>query len=274
MTFIDSLLTRPVAEWPVTIGDSTTVMEQLPLRTIPGTLPPQTIVYHDVVVGVMLVVFVVLSLTLYHNFHYAVVRFKEFFSTERKFSKTTNLPAIGEVRNTLLLTTVSCLCLGLIFAEQDLHLEAIFSLHYSFPMLMVFVAMVFMAHLFLKGLLYSVINWVFFSPEKNREWNHSYFFLTSIFAYLIFPVTLVDVFAHYNFKNVSFCLLFLLLLYKILLFFKLSVNFRAKKHGYVLIFLYFCTVELVPLLMIWHFLDIKGVIHGVGTTPLHVSAPM
>ena len=36
-----------------------------------------------------------------------------------------------------------------------------------------------------------------------------------------------------------------------MLFYKLIINFRMKKYSYVLIILYFCSVEMVPALAIW-----------------------
>ncbi|MBQ5460783.1 MAG: DUF4271 domain-containing protein, partial [Bacteroidaceae bacterium] len=88
---------------------------------------------------------------------------------------------------------------------------------------------------------------------KNQKWMSSYFFLTSMTSFVVFLVAALYMFVNISYLEVAICLLVLLFLYELLLFYKLNVNFQAKKYGQLLIFLYFCAVEIVPLLAIWHF---------------------
>lgn len=102
-----------------------------------------------------------------------------------------------------------------------------------------------------KGCIYSIINWVFFSSERNRRWIKSYFFITGAFAFVLYPFALIELFAGFNFKLLSGILIFIFITYEISLFYKLSVNFRVRSYGILLIFLYLCALELLPALLVW-----------------------
>ena len=103
-----------------------------------------------------------------------------------------------------------------------------------------------------KSVVYHIINSVFFHHEDNRKWQSAYYFLTSLTAYLLYPLALVFTFNKTSDSIIAFCLLFALILYKILLFYKLCTNFETKKSGFLLFFLYFCSVEIIPTLILAH----------------------
>ena len=50
---------------------------------------------------------------------------------------------------------------------------------------------------------------------------------------------------------VTASVILVVLLYEILMFYKLFANFKKKKGGYLLFFLYFCSVEMLPALVVW-----------------------
>ena len=76
--------------------------------------------------------------------------------------------------------------------------------------------------------------------------------LTTLTAFLFYPLALLDVFAHIRHEIVIGGAILVGVLYEFMLFYKLIANFRVKKYGYMLIFLYFCTVELLPTLVFGH----------------------
>jgi hypothetical protein len=108
--------------------------------------------------------------------------------------------------------------------------------------------------IYLKATIYSTINGIFFHKEENKEWISSYFLINSAICLLIFPITLLAVLFKLNTQILAICLLFVLFLCKILLFYKLANNFLHKINGLLFIFLYFCAVEIIPLLLAWHYL--------------------
>ena len=70
---------------------------------------------------------------------------------------------------------------------------------------------------------------------------------------------LLSVFIPLQYTFMIICLVIVLILYELMLFFKLNINFRTKKYGYMLIFLYFCSVELMPVLVLGHFFQKLGI---------------
>lgn len=217
----------------------------------------ESLASNDGVVALCGLLFAILAILIHHCFYHLVERVKGFFSNGRQFSLVSPMSAIGELSVTLVLTAVAALCLSLMLAVHVTQLSWAQFSHLSLVELMAFLFVVFFSLFYIKGILYAIINWVFFNPERNRRWFTAYFHLTSIIAFVLFPLSLVDIFAIVNFRIVSFILLFLLILYEFLLFFKLLVNFKTKTYGHVLIFLYFCAVEILPIVILWHFFDKK-----------------
>lgn len=196
---------------------------------------------------------------IYKNRLYLSFRLREYFSPGQRFvfSKPTTPTNNFILTTTLLMGT--CLCIGLIisgianFYPEVLNIPSSAtdeSVEYGF-WFSLRVAMMSLAFVVLKGLLYMVINWVFASSENNMRWINAYFFITAVLVFLLFPFALVELFVGFSQKMLVICLLILFIVYEITLFYRLVVNFKGNKYGFLLIFLYFCTVELLPALFLW-----------------------
>lgn len=227
---------------------------------VAGVVRATSAIDYDWSILVILVVLLVLALIFNREFQVLMQRIKGFFSTERTFSiQGGNTTQIGEVRNTLLLTSVSSLSLAMmVLGQLPGHSVLNATLGFIDPKwhLLVLAGLI-MLVLYLKGLVYGVVNWVFFEREERRSWLSSYFLLTSLMAFIICPIALVDAFVNSSVQMLAICLLIPYILYEILLFFKLLTNFKTKNSGYLLIFLYFCTVEIVPALVAWHIFSLS-----------------
>ncbi len=115
--------------------------------------------------------------------------------------------------------------------------------------------LLFSAFILLKLILYTILNWVFSEDMLTTSWAPSYIFITSLCALLCYAIVLAEVFSNIDIHNVVNCYIFVAITYEILLIFKLFINFKVKKYGASLIFLYLCTVELVPCIILWRFLQ-------------------
>lgn len=108
---------------------------------------------------------------------------------------------------------------------------------------------------------YIFVNWVFFTPEVSRRWITSYIYLLAAVSIAIIPFTVIRIFYHGNCAAVmTFCIATVVILQKIILFCKLYVNFKPKKYGRLLFFLYFCGVEIMPTLITMQILQQMKVI--------------
>ena len=193
-----------------------------------------------VVMGIVVMV-VVLCLVLASHLDYIAYRVKDFFSTERKFSNVPQQTTVNEVTMLVVTAFVGCLSLSLLgfdqFKDQTLFRHNLPDMRWLYLVL----AAIPLLWVLLKAVIYRLVDWVFFDRTSSRKWMESYYFLTALFLGLMLPVAIVYLFTDVSPFAVSNCILTLLILYELLLLFKLITNFPTKLSGKMLIFLYFYT---------------------------------
>jgi len=102
-----------------------------------------------------------------------------------------------------------------------------------------------------KRYIYRFINWIFFDKAKNNLWTDAYFFILSIFGMLLLPVTLLAVYGNLPFHLSIIIPVFLFFLMNLIFIYKCFSIFFSQLHGSFYLFLYFCTLEILPLLVVW-----------------------
>ena len=203
------------------------------------------------VVGMVLMLGI-LAMMLYWNRKAMLSRLANFFVSRRTYAPEDKEEGWETAVKVFLLTCVSMLsiitlCLHGMVEEQELQepAEMIYKLYgMAFLALMVF--------LYAKVGVYQLVNWTFFDSESSSVWMKGYLFITAMTAFLFYPVAMLDVFSGLSHELFTACAILVVILYESLLFYKLTINFRAKKYGYVFIILYFCSVELLPTLVFGH----------------------
>lgn len=209
---------------------------------------------NDVVVGLFLLMFCIVAYVIGNSKYFFAYRLREFFSRRRAYTGGDAEVLRSEVRNTVLLTTVSCLSLAVMFCNRLMINGAdggagagnlLQTLGVSFAVTALL--------LVVKTVIYVMVNGVFFRRDANAKWLSSFFLLCSVASLFLYPLSLVEVYSGADKSVVTYCLLGGLVLCEICLFYRLYVNFCAKKEGFLLIFLYFCNVEVLPLLLIGRF---------------------
>ena len=224
----------------------------LPDRTVPMSERPYTLSNDDYVVAGMAVMFFILAAVFYRSREVLRQRLKDFFVNKRQYREEEAKKSFGEVVNVFLLIAISVLSMSLIcfgdWMEQYTFMAVEVAPYWLLAVGFVGGVLV----IYLKAGLYALVNGVFYDGESNEKWMSGYFFLTSLTAFLLYPLALIDIFSD-EFDAIVFSSTILVgVLYELLLFYKLCVNFKVKKYGYLFIFLYFCSVELIPALVVWH----------------------
>ena len=107
-----------------------------------------------------------------------------------------------------------------------------------------------------KYLLYSFVNWVFFSRAKNSQWSQNYWGLIAAAGVVLFPSVLYAVFLDSEVQISDYLFIMILVIFKILLFYKLIGNFFAHLYGVLHLILYFCALEIIPDLFLWKGVEI------------------
>lgn len=194
--------------------------------------------------------FVVLTATIHNSYYLLLDRLKDVMSTQRQFRNVAAHDAVGEFRHTFRLNIVFSLSLSLMLADIVAAVPPISSLQLSTPQLTAILTAVILLCIYFKTAVYTLVNTTFFSAEQTRRWISIQLFLTSLLAFPMFPLSAVDIFSAIPHQIVTYCLLFMLIAYKITIFSRLVSHFQGGKYGGLLIFLYFCSVEVAPLLLI------------------------
>jgi hypothetical protein len=102
-------------------------------------------------------------------------------------------------------------------------------------------------YVLLKGMLYTMANVVFFNGKRNRHFIQSLLLVSAAQGVLIFPAVLLYVHFGVSLQIILYYVLFVVVLGKLLAFYKAYVIFFRQKGGFLQIILYFCALEIVPL---------------------------
>ena len=117
------------------------------------------------------------------------------------------------------------------------------------PMLVVGIFLaIFLGYFLLKKLLYSIVNWVYFDRKSNQQWSQLTLFLVSAEGVLIFPAVLLMIYFGLSVQYTLIYVATIVGLAKLLLFYQGYVIFFKRTAASLQIILYFCTLELMPLM--------------------------
>ena len=200
-------------------------------------------------------VFVVVALTLYHSRLLLAFRLKKYFTSKRIYSDEN----VNDNRNEVLINLV-VVCVGA-FSQSLLLYHCLsevvtFPSYYEKPYWIIgFGTLMFFVFVYLRAVIYQIVNWTFFDHERIRRWINGFFLVTELEAYAFYVVALMSVFPHFDVKSVIISSILIVFVYELLLLYKLIVNFTNNFYGVLLIILYFCSVELMPIALAWHFLS-------------------
>ncbi len=102
-----------------------------------------------------------------------------------------------------------------------------------------------------ESLLQQLVNYVFFLPRERSMWTTVKMISTAWMGILLTPVFLLLSYFGLSVGNALVCTLIIIVFVKLLLFYKCFLIFFKKIGAFLQIFLYFCTLEVVPPLILW-----------------------
>ena len=116
----------------------------------------------------------------------------------------------------------------------------------------------FAGYFLLKMLFYGGVNWVFFDKKKNEQWNRSQLFIFSIEGVALFPLVMLQVYFDLSMKSAVIYAVIVIILVKILSFYKCYDIFFRRLGVFLQIILYYCALEIIPMLSLGAVLMIVG----------------
>ena len=214
-----------------------------------GDPVPYNISNDNIISSFLLGCFILSLLAFAISKNFVVQQIKDFFHIPRREDIKT--PTSSEVIALLFFALQNCLMLAMayffyvktyvadtfIFAEEYLFIGLIFLILFIYA--------------FLKYPLYTLVNYTFFHGKNNGQWTHTMLILSAIEGALLFPAILFQSYFDSSPQHIIFYAVFVLVLVKIFTFYKCHVIFFRKNGLFLQIILYFCTLEMIPLSVLW-----------------------
>jgi hypothetical protein len=213
---------------------------------IPGTPLANMAVHDSLISSILFGCLLFFCFVFSHFWDFIAQQTKAIFNSRKEQFKSTS----NELQLMLGLLTTSCIVCSILYY---LYVMAFVSethiLSSDYLLLAVFFGVIVAYHA-LHFLLYHIVNITFFDKRMNRKFLTSNLFLSGMVGILLLPG--IFLLAHYGFTALSMVIYagFVLFLVKILSFYK-SYNIFFKRNVFFLqIILYFCALEIIPLVML------------------------
>ena len=97
--------------------------------------------------------------------------------------------------------------------------------------------------------LFAITNRIFFDPTTTKAWEQSYANWSILSSIPLYLVAVVAIFTNLSSQAILLLLVICLAALEMCLLYKAFHIFSAKKYGILQIFIYLCTLELMPLLV-------------------------
>lgn len=215
---------------------------------------PYIVAGDSVFILLLLFALSLLSIIVYQSRRQIVHNLRQFFKRERKYVERGVVTKNFWLNSTVLIF-ISAFTVSLSVFDGLVRRSG-FSPTLPVPYwVLIMLILLFSGFIYLKLYLYSIVNRTFFDTDSSRHWTTGYLFITSLSSFPCYAIILLELYSDISPQIVMFCYAILTFFYEILLIFKLFINFQIKKYGAFLIFLYLCSVELVPNILLWRFLQ-------------------
>jgi hypothetical protein len=200
----------------------------------------------DNLVASMLVVgCLVAILALARSMRFVMKMCKNMFFTENE--RTTTVPdTAAELRGQGWLVLFTSLLLAVTYYSYALSAAKGVTFMPRHGLLFVYIAAVIGYFLF-KTAIYQFVNWVFFDKKKIEQWNKSLLFLTAMEGIAATPAVLLFIFGNLSLSACLIIVVIVAILTKLCTFYKCYLIFFQRFGAFLQIFLYFCALELIPM---------------------------
>jgi hypothetical protein len=214
-----------------------------------GAPIPYTFQNDSFITGILIVCFLLITFVLSRISGFLLRQTKHIFSPQK--SEQTLTETGSEIKFQFLFMFITCLLYALLYFIYTTHFIAntfIFSSEY---ILLVIYGITILAYMLIRMLLYTIVNNTFSTNKKNLQFQRSILLITSLEGVALFPLVLLLAYFQFSLQNAIIYTATIVILAKILTFYKSFTIFFYQKGGFLQIFLYFCALEMIPLMMLW-----------------------
>lgn len=216
---------------------------------VAGDPVPYTVRGDDAVTCMLLACFVLAVAAFAYDRQSILQQLKDFFLAPRAdHSSSAETGNRFHLHIYLFLGLQTCLLLAISYYFYITHyVEATYTFGVPYVAIAIFSA-VFAAYFACKVIVYTLVNVVFFKSKKTKQWTRTLIFITALEGIALFPAVILQVYFNLPMQNVVYYFIFVLVLTKILTFYKCHIIFFRQIGDFLQIILYLCALEIVPLL--------------------------
>jgi hypothetical protein len=224
---------------------------------VAGDPVPYMVSNDNVVTGLLLACFMLALVAFAHSRRFLIRQAKNFFySSHRESSEISE--TTREVRFQLFLVFQTCLLLSILyFFYNGISIYDKLVLSSPYQVLAIYIGII-CVYFVVKATFYALVNWTFFDKKKNGQWMHSSIFMMAMVGICLYPLVLLLAYFNLSMQNTITYFLIVIILSKILLFYKCYSIFFHRLGGFLQIILYFCALEIMPLFALWGMLAFVG----------------
>lgn len=204
----------------------------------------------DGITAIVLVLFMLMLVIFSKSKKALLKQAKELFNPPREYHNLFNDEPDNQQHSIGVLVCLALLTLSLqLFSLNGQESYLITTPVVPYLTLLLNVLIVTVYYLF-KKLSYRFVNWIFFDKTKNKKWQETYSFTYAIEGLLLFPLVLLTIYFDLNTLHAWLYIGFVVFLTRIILLYETYIIFFPKIHGILHLIVYFCALEITPLLML------------------------
>ena len=204
--------------------------------------------------GLLLLCFVMIVIAFSSVKDFLLRQIKSFFYFSHDVASEMTETAV-ELRFQFFLVMLASLLISLLFYFYTLYyIGETYILRSPYYLILIY-WVIMMGYYLLKALLYTIVNWVLFDGKRNKQWMHSFLFISSAEGILMFPIMMMKGYFDIPIKSAAIYVGVVLIIIKILTFYKCFVIFFSRIVVKLQIILYLCALEIVPFVFLWSVLN-------------------
>ena len=216
------------------------------------------------ITGILFLCIIVISYIASQGKKHLQQQLKSIFTTRERANLFDDATG-SDIRYTFALIINTCIMLGICTYHYVINFTPQLLSSESSSFLLGFFIFLSILYMIIKWSIYKTINWIFFEKARNLSWMVSYFNVIVWLGLILLPVILLTVYFDLTASNSFLFMALAIISAKILLFWKCFNNFFGKIHGILHLIMYFCTLEILPDLILW-----KGILISCNKLILNI----
>lgn len=216
---------------------------------VAGDPIPYNIANDNLITSILLGCFILAAVAIAESGNFIQRQFKNFFHQQRE-GTTIVTETSNELRFQFFLMLQASLLFALIFFFYSKTIGTETTGLPQYAVIGIFTGIL-SSYFLVKAILHTLIGWVFFDNKKIEQKMKTELFLAGTQGIALFPVVMLHAYFSFPIDNTVFYTAFVIILAKILSFYKTYIIFFKRNGAFVQSFLYFCAFEMMPLGALW-----------------------